>query len=345
MGLIKKPAEITAKQTAAILVYGQPGMGKTTLACSAEAPVLFDFDGGVDRIMAEHMVDTLQVTKWEEVSEALQEVRQSGAYKTLVIDTIGKMLDCIVEHIKRTQPNMVQRDGTLSLKGYGVRKNIWKAFLAEISQMGMSVLFVGHEKEEKQGDIVVKRADAGNATTANDLFKDLDLIGYLSANGKKRSLDFEGSDIIYAKAPTSMRKTYQVDVVVDAQGNALGRNDYFQRVIMGDYMAFKNANAEVRKAYHALIQEFEASAASITNAEEADAFAANIKSSEHIFDSLLVARRIMSKKVKELGLTFDAKTGKFMNPEPAEAPEKPAEEKKPTKVKKAKATEEEPSKA
>lgn len=314
MALIKKPAEITAKTTATILVYGQPGMGKTTLACSAESPVLFDFDGGVGRIKAEHLVDTLQVTSWDEVAPALQEVRQAGIYKTLVIDTIGKMLDCIVDYIKRTQPSMVQRDGTLSLKGYGVRKNIWKQFLADISQMGMSVLFVGHEKEEKQGDIVVKRADAGNATTANDLFKDLDLIGYLSANGKKRSLDFEGSDIIYAKAPTNMRKTYNVDVVVDAHGKAVGTNDYFKRIIMSDYIAFQTGNRQVIEAYKALVSEFQALAEAMQTAEDADQFIAKVRTTAHIFDSKIIAGTLYKNRLQALGITYDKESGKHTDP-------------------------------
>lgn len=323
MGLIKKPAEITAKTTATILIYGQPGMGKTTLACSAEKPVLFDFDGGVSRIKAEHRVDTLQVSKWDEVAEALAEVRQSGEYRTIVIDTIGKMLDCIVDYIKRTQPNMVQRDGTLSLKGYGVRKNIWKQFLSDISQMGMSVYFVGHEKEEKHGDDVVKRADAGNATTANDLFKDLDLIGYLSANGKKRTLDFEGSSIIYAKAPTSMRKCYNVDSVVDAQGNTIGMNDYFQRVVMGDYKAFQASNDEVAKEYNRLVEEITDRATQIDSAEAANEYTAYVKETKHIYDSLIIARRLLNAKVQELGLTYNQEGGKFEGAEAAES-KKPA---------------------
>lgn len=314
MGLIKKPAEITAKRTANILIYGQPGMGKTTLACSAEAPVLFDFDGGVGRIKAEHRVPTLQVTDWEEVGEALAELKAEGCYRTLVIDTIGKMLDCIVDYIKRTQPNMVQRDGSLSLKGYGIRKNLWKQFLADISQMGMSILFVGHEKEEKQGDMVVKRADAGNATTANDLYKDLDLIGYLSSVGNKRTLDFQGTDIIYAKAPTNMRKVYKIDVVVDAKGNCTGNNDYFQRVCIADYNSFLNGNESLIADYKKLIAEMEAEAENVQDAESAEQFSKYIAGVKHIYDSKIVARAMLNKRLTTTGVTYDKEAKKFVNP-------------------------------
>lgn len=313
MGLIKKPAEITAKRTANILIYGQPSMGKTTLACSAEKPVLFDFDGGVGRIHAAHRVDTLQVTSWDDVAPALEEVRKLGCYRTLVIDTIGKMLGCIVDNIKKNQPNMVQRDGTLSLKGYGVRKNIWRQFLADINNMGMSVLFVGHEKEEKQGEVVVKRVDAGNATTANELFRDLDLVGYLSANGKGRSVDFCGSDIIYAKAPTSMRKTYPVDAIINAQGQCTAPNDFFARVIMADYEAFQDANDKVVEAYESLMTDITERVVCIKNAEDANDVCEYIKGTTHLLDSLLRSRMLLRIKVKELGIEFDKEQGIFVD--------------------------------
>ena len=35
MGLIKKPNELTVKNALSALIYGQPGMGKTTLALSS----------------------------------------------------------------------------------------------------------------------------------------------------------------------------------------------------------------------------------------------------------------------------------------------------------------------
>ena len=51
MGLIKKPNELTVKNALSALIYGQPGMGKTTLALSSPQPLLLDFDGGVHRVM------------------------------------------------------------------------------------------------------------------------------------------------------------------------------------------------------------------------------------------------------------------------------------------------------
>ena len=88
MGLIKKPNELTVKNALSALIYGQPGMGKTTLALSSPQPLLLDFDGGVHRVNAAHRVDTVQISKWEEVDEVLTS-GEIAEYKTIVIDTAG----------------------------------------------------------------------------------------------------------------------------------------------------------------------------------------------------------------------------------------------------------------
>ena len=44
MGLIKKSNEIAIQRNVKMMVYGQAGMGKTTLALSAPKPLLLDFD-------------------------------------------------------------------------------------------------------------------------------------------------------------------------------------------------------------------------------------------------------------------------------------------------------------
>ena len=74
---------------------GCAGMGKTTLALSAPKPLLLDFDNGVKRINMSHLdgVDTVQVTSWSDVQQVMQE--DLSAYESIVVDTIGKMMDFI----------------------------------------------------------------------------------------------------------------------------------------------------------------------------------------------------------------------------------------------------------
>lgn len=47
MGLIKKSNELVIPSTVKMMIFGSPGMGKTTVALSALKPLLLDFDNGV----------------------------------------------------------------------------------------------------------------------------------------------------------------------------------------------------------------------------------------------------------------------------------------------------------
>src|SRR5574337_639433 len=111
MSLIRKPAQLTVQPTIKVLIYGQPGLGKTTLALSTPQPLLLDFDGGIHRVSPQHQTDTLQVTNWDEVLSALKEDLTS--YKTLVIDTAGKMLDFMTAYLIKNDPKLAKRDGAL----------------------------------------------------------------------------------------------------------------------------------------------------------------------------------------------------------------------------------------
>ena len=53
--MINEPNEMTFdSKKFSMILYGSPGVGKTTLALSAPDPVLIDFDRGISRIKAEH---------------------------------------------------------------------------------------------------------------------------------------------------------------------------------------------------------------------------------------------------------------------------------------------------
>lgn len=81
-----------------MMIYGQAGMGKSTVALSAPKPLLLDFDNGVKRMNMAHLenIDTVQVTSWSDVQQVLQE--DLSGYQTIVVDTIGKMMDFIITY-------------------------------------------------------------------------------------------------------------------------------------------------------------------------------------------------------------------------------------------------------
>ena len=59
MSLFKQPSELEVSTTIKALIYGQPGLGKSTLGLSTPSPVLLDFDGGVKRVNGAFQCPTL----------------------------------------------------------------------------------------------------------------------------------------------------------------------------------------------------------------------------------------------------------------------------------------------
>ena len=281
MGLIKKPNELQVKKTLSALIYGQPGMGKTTLALSAPHPLLLDFDGGVHRVNAAHRVDTVQITKWEEVDEVMQSP-EIADYATFVIDTAGKMLSFMDKYIMQNNPEMRKADGTLSLQGYGVRKNMFINFVNQVSLMGKSVIFVAHEREEKNGEEKQIRP----------------------AIGKKRTISFNPCEKFYGKNTCNLPERMEIPIIINDKGDVTGENNFMTNII-NTYSKYQEKQTELSSEYEDLMEVIKAQVELVNDVESANSVAKSLAGMQHIFDSKLQAGQLLNKRCKELGLKFD----------------------------------------
>lgn len=309
MSLIKRPSELEVKQTLTALIYGQPGAGKSTLACSAPNPVMLDFDGGATRINGAHQVPTVQVRKWEDVGGAIEEIKAANEFKTIIIDTVGKMMMFMEEYIKRTNAKMRNYDGSLTLKGYGLRKQMFLNFIKETSVMGMNIIFVGHEIEQKRGDDTIIRPEIGGSST-NDLMKELDLVGYVETIGQSRTISFDPCDKYYAKNTCNMAGIIKLPVLTDKDGNAVGENKFLCQVIDA-YKARQQHNIELTSQYEQLCQLIRENAAEVSDADSANDYIDWVKSLAHLMNSKAVALTCLQSRVKELGLTYNKKESRY----------------------------------
>lgn len=317
MSLIKNPSEIEEKKNLVMMVYGTPGAGKTTVALSAPSPVLIDTDGGVSRTHSAHRCPTVQVTKWEDVNAALDEI-QTAPFKSIIVDTVGKLLDYMGDFIIRNNPKMRKFDGTLSLQGYGVRKQMFREFIKRCMLMGRNLIFIAHASEEKVDEQLVVRPIVGGSSMA-DIMMELDLLGLLDNIGGKRLLMW-GNDgttgyakSFYAKNTCFLPNVMEVPVVADATGNIIRANDFLAGVL-ATYAEAQKKKEEVNARYEKLIAECAERISACKNDKDLNKLRKELGSEkfEHLYDSKLVTGQKLMAKAKELGFSFSKVDNAFV---------------------------------
>lgn len=307
--LIRKPSELEAKQTITMLIYGQPGVGKTTLAVSAPNAVLFDYDGGVQRINGAHQTLTVQIRSWEDTGAALDEIAaQYPETQTIVIDTVGKMLDYMGEYIMRTNSRMKKGDGTLSLQGYGLRKAMFIEFIKKTAVLGKNIIFVAHEKEEKRGDDTVKRPDIGGSS-ANDLVKELDLVGYMSMLGSERAIAFNPTEAYYAKNTCNLPAVTKIPVVVDEAGMAVGDNNFIRRVL-ATYRKSQVETQEKTREYDKLVVNIRTAVGMANDAKGLNDILDSLEKTQ-VYNSKMVGEKLCAARAKALEVKFNSVSGRY----------------------------------
>lgn len=134
-----------------ILIYGTPGVGKSTLATYAPKPFFLDLENGLERVECEKTTAVLRT--FAEVDSWLRWLYTSD-YQTIVIDTADEMEAILarklcVDHNKESIEDFGYGKGQVLL-GLEWRKVI--DVLNRFTAAGKNVILVGHERIEKVED-------------------------------------------------------------------------------------------------------------------------------------------------------------------------------------------------
>lgn len=117
--MIRNPNDIQeGAKKIRMLIAGYPGIGKSTLALSAPNPLHIDVDFGIDRIEPRYRKPYIQPQSYDEILGDLTPINLQD-FDTLVFDTGGKLISLMSLWAIKKDPKYGQRDGSLSLKGYG----------------------------------------------------------------------------------------------------------------------------------------------------------------------------------------------------------------------------------
>ena len=283
------------------LIYGTPGVGKSTLALSMPNPVLIDADGGVMRIRSDHRAPTLRVSKYQDVLDLLDSNELKG-FQTIVIDTVGKLLDMMSEHIMSIDPKMKTRNGTLQLQGYGARKAMFLSMLTKIKMLGMHAVFVAHDIEEKSKshdnqDVLFHRPDIGGSSR-QDLMKDIDIVGFMVMTGKDRTIYFSPQESYYAKNSAGIEDVLKVPNLQRGE-----ENNFLKTVIDRVIEAMQEEDKKTAE-YRKLMGKLKKDVDGITDLLTLNDMLIKLGTMKHLFDSKISSWKLLQEKAKTLGFVF-----------------------------------------
>jgi len=191
MPILKKEESLPTRPVV-IVVYGEPGVGKTSLFNTATNPLLLDFDRGVDRSI--NRQDTLLVTKWEDVQEE-EKAGTFANYSTIGIDTAKAALDdFLMSYVIKQDYKMAKN----KLAAYGGIGDEFKIFVSNRRSDNADLVIICHAKDEKDGDIIKKIPDV-TGQSYNLLLRIADQVGYMKTVNNKRTIQFEPTDTTIGK--------------------------------------------------------------------------------------------------------------------------------------------------
>lgn len=177
-----------------MVIYGQAGIGKTSLTNTADKVLTLDFEKGAHR--SAYRKDIVQVNTWEEVADISTD--DLADYQTIVIDTMGAMVDSASNYLLRINPkNKNNATGGLSINAFGALKILITNWLKNLKSMNKDIILVGHGKEEKKGDNILIRPDVAGSSYS-EIMKVADFVGYYHMNNingtQCRVLDFNPTE-------------------------------------------------------------------------------------------------------------------------------------------------------
>lgn len=312
MSLIKSAAELEIQPTIKALIYGMAGIGKSTISLSAPKPLLFDFDNGVHRVNFNHLdgVDTVQIKSYDDMITVL-DTENLKSYETFVIDTGGKLLDYMGEYIIKRNSKMGRSNGMLTLQGYGERKAMFKALCSRISLMGKHIIFVAHRETRQEDDDQVRYVPLFGGSNYDSLVTELDIVGYMEANGRKRTITFDPTSRNDGKNTCNLPPIVEVPTILDENGNPTAENNFIKDFIIEPYKnRIQIVKAEAEK-FNNIMSEIDEQIELITDAQSANDFVSRIDSFEHVGTSKVLAGKKLYTKTKKLGLKFNKEKNEY----------------------------------
>jgi hypothetical protein len=297
--MILKPSEITANARVRMVLYGPPGMAKSTTSLSAPNVLFVDSDRGWKRIPAQFKnCPRIEPKTYQEVVDDLGTPENLVGIETIVIDTGGQLLKFMKRWAIDKSDKNGKRDGALSIQGYGVIGQEFERLIDYIfNVLQKNVVVIFHSKEEKDGEQTVHRLDV-EGQTKNSIFKPMDLAGFMETRGGKIYVSFTPDERYYAKGTGGVVGSIELPNVMK------GAPNNFLTTLFAKVQENGKEEAAMARDYEALMEKVHGLVEQIDGPETALAALQAILAMKHVFASSVESQRALVDKTKVLGLTW-----------------------------------------
>ena len=294
-----------------MILYGSPGVGKTTLALSAPDPILIDFDRGMSRVRTQHRKTSIFCDTYEDVLTDLESPAMKD-YQTIVVDTGGSFITYLQDWAMRADPKVnKQKNGAISLKGFGAVKQEFSRFTGYVRDtLNKNLIYVFHsmEQTDKDGNVQVRLMCEGAAK--NIVWTPCDFGGYVQMIGNQRVVCFSPEQEYFAKGCHGIKGQMVVP--------ELGPNDEnnFITKLFGKAKANIAAEAEayapIKAQYEAVMETVRKMLESVTDAESANKVSSDIQALAHASTSLKESSKMLKDKAASIGLVYSKSAAGFI---------------------------------
>lgn len=203
-----------------VLIYGQSGVGKSTLASKLKKPIFLDFEGGLNYLGVDRVPQIIDLDVFYSYLVELYrkaESKDGREYDTIVIDSADWMVRKIIEKAAGITKDNLEETLNKSNGGYGnggqvlsnhIRTKLLP-MLAALNKKGYGICLIAHAERkslmDEDGVNIDRIAPKIDEKTMHVFVEFMDSVFYLKRNSDgERVLVLDGNDNVLAKNRLSL---------------------------------------------------------------------------------------------------------------------------------------------